>query len=515
MSELSTAGVIATRLVSCLGREQAVRALDLVLGQMSTADIGVLAYDWRFWARPKQMIDPLADWRWWGFLAGRGFGKSYAVSQFVNQEIEAGRAKQIGLAAQDEENSIGLQVLGPSGLIATAPPWNKPEWRASAKQLHWPNGAIGIVRTPEVPGKIRGWEYDLTWLTEFQSWPTGSMLEALSNFEISTRIGLARTVWDATPKRRHPILKQLIADYERDPLRFRIVRGSTHENAINLGNNYVEDLERKYGGTQKGREELLGEMLDDSESAIAKQAWIDLARRPAPSSYARTAIGVDPAITTKRSSDRTGIIRAGLGHDGQAYVTGDLSGKHQAEKWAGIVLDDYLEKRIDVVVVETNKGGDLVTSNLRAGATSRSLNVVVVGEKERPRHQRGVVFVKEVHARGPKEDRAQPMSTAYERGRVSHVIGVDLSTLEETLTTWEPTPGARSPDDLDALTHVIVELLDLKEHDADNRAGFRGITKAAKLLDGATERDAVDDPQAKSAASIARHLHHGGRGGRI
>jgi len=299
-------------------------------------------------------------------------------------------------------------------------------------------------------------------------------------------------------------LRELLAENERDPSRFVIVRGTTHENAINLADGYIEDLERKYGGTLRGREELLGEMLEDSETALVRQAWIDNARRHIPNRFVRRVIGVDPAVTSRAGNDKTGIVEAGLGADGQAYVLADLSGKHTPAKWADIVLDAYVTDSCDCVIVETNKAGELVTQNLRAHAGKKGLNVVVIGKEERPRHVLGTVYVKEVHARGPKEDRAQPLSTAYERGRVSHVIGVDLSALEDVLTTWEPAQGQRSPDALDALVHAVGDLLGLLSNKPDPRNGFPGLLEVNKGL----SRHAP-------SPSILNPLYGGGRGNRL
>lgn len=478
--EIAPAVKLIARIVALRGRADAHAIVDEVFDALPAVDAAALAHDWEFWARPKQR--PTGSWLTWGNLTGRGFGKTYGISKFINEEVEAGRARMIGLMAQDEANSIALQVLGPSGLIATAPPWFRPTWEATPMQLVWPNGARAVVRTPEVPGKIRGFDYDFAWLSEIQSFPTATGAEAISNMRLATRIGLQRTVWDATPKRRHPLLRELIAEHEADPDRHILIRGTTHENAINLADGYIDELEKKYGGTLKGREELYGEMLAESETALFRQSWIDRARRNPPDGTRRRLISVDPAITARKGSDRTGIVEAGLAADGQALVLGDFSDKHSPPAWAKIVLDRYGDNRLDLVLVETNRGGDLVTQNLRAAAESRGLRVVVVGKEEQPRHTPGVVHVKEIHSRGEKQDRAQPVATAYERGRVSHVRGVDLSSLEDTLTTWEPSPTSKSPDDLDALVAAVVELLGLNDNEPDPRAGFVGFAAAANRL---------------------------------
>lgn len=473
----SPAARIAQRLVEIHGA-RAQTVVDWFLSTCTNVELAACENDWGFWARPKQLPPP-SPWQSWGFLTGRGFGKTIAISKYINGEVEAGRAPLILLMAQDEQSAIDIQIKGPSGLIATAPHWFRPEWLASEMVLVWPNGSRAYVRTPEVPGKIRGLEYHLAWLSEVQSWPVASREEAYMNALLSTRLGRAQIVWDATPKKRHPILKKLLKAAE-DP-RHVVVRGATHENPF-LAKGYTEKLEAELGGTQRGREELLGEMLSDSDSALIRDEWINAARRNMPERLARRVIGIDPAVTNRAGNDRTGIVEAGLGLDDQVYVLGDHSGRHAADVWASIVLDAYVTKGCDCVVVETNKGGDLVTQNLRAAAAARGLSVVVLGKDERPRHVPGTVYVREVHARGSKEDRAQPLATAYERGKISHVNGANLAELEDTITTWEPVPGQRSPDALDALVHSVTELLGLSSNKGNPGAGFKGLAEANKAI---------------------------------
>ena len=461
------------------GPEVAERLVLATWRQLPVLERAALAADWSFWVRTKQDA-PARGCRTWGFLTGRGFGKTISISNFIRNEVEAGRAPLVCLIAQDEQSCIDIQVLGPSGLIATAPPWFKPTWEASALQLVWPNGARAYVRTPEVPGKIRGLEYYLTWASELQSWPTSSREEALTNVFLSTRLGAARVVWDATPKRRHPLLKELLAQHEADPRTHVVVRGTTHENAANLGDGYVADMERKYGGTLKGREELLGEMLEDAEGALFKQAWFK--RAVLPAALERRVVSIDPAVTSRKGSDMTGLVESGC-FAGQAYVIRNGTGKYEPAKWAGTALDWYVDDGCDELIAETNKGGDLVAQTIRGLAKDRGLEVEVLPKGAPPRRrQAGKVWIREVYARGAKEERAAPVATAYERGRVTHVVGADLASLEDTLTTWEPKPGADSPGDLDALVHSVVELLRLDENTPDPSAGFKGITEAAKAL---------------------------------
>lgn len=460
----------------------AAKVVEFCDAQDTTALAGLML-DWRgWWARPKQ-LPPEGRWRSWGFLGGRGMGKTRSCVEFINHEVDAGRATRIALAAQKLDRTIGMQV---QALIDTAPPWNRPEWIDSKLRLVWPNGAYALALTPEVPGEIRGDNYDLSWVCELQSWPTATMEEAFDNFQLSTRVGLARIVWDCTPKRRHPILLGLLDAAKENPEIHHVVRGTIYENAANLAPGVIADLERKMKDTQRGKEELLGEMLSEEEGATCEQEWIDQARRPRPDVLLRKVISIDPAATDRAGSDESGVCVAGLGHDGQAYVLADLSGKHAPHILASMVLDTYVAEGCDLVLIETNKIGLYATQNLRAVAQTKGLGVVVVDKNWIPQRVPRTVFVREIFSRGDKAERAQPLSTAYQRGRVSHVIGADLRQLEEVLTTWVPQPGrkVRSPDRLDACVGAVVELLSLAtiEQAADPRVAFKGLREANQAL---------------------------------
>jgi len=485
-----------------VGEEAARAAVRAILEGLTNVERAAMVHTWDYFARRKQ-IAPEGDWRSLGYLCGRGFGKTEACAQHVTDEVQAGRARFVGLAAQNEDKTIEVQV---GALIRVAPPWFKPQWEVTAKTLRWPNGARALALTPREPQNIRSPNFDLSWLSECQSWPSHEWEEAYSNFLFATRIGYARMIWDATPKRRNPLLIRLLRRQASDPAKHLIVRGTMYENAFNLGAGVLADLEAEFGGTQKGREELLGEMVEDADGVLFRQAWIDGARRHEPDTLTRRVLGVDVAVTVRKGNDATGIIDAGLGVDGQVYILGDHTGKYRPEQWSKLLVDLYLANDCDCIVIETNKGHDLVPFAVRSQAQTRGLHVVVVGKNEKlPPRVPGVVRIKEVFARGEKADRAQPLATAYERGRVSHVVGANLAELEDLMTTWEPEAGKRSPDRLDACVHAVVELLGLASDRPDAKAGFKGITEAARTL-------AATRPSVSLTSALYRK---GGGGGRI
>lgn len=510
IDERSPATRFAEDLVRAHGGYAAARAaFTRAMSETPVVEQAAMMLDWEgFWARPKQLAPP-GRWRTWGFLTGRMFGKTAAIGKFINAEVLAGRATMIGLAAQNLLRSKGMQV---PALIETAPPWNRPEWIDSKELLVWPNGAKALTLTPEVPGAIRGDNFDLSWICELQSWPAATMEEAFTNFFLSTRVGLARIVWDCTPKKRHPLLLELLESGRVDPENHHVVRGTSYENSSNIAAGVLDDLKRRLGSSAKGREELGGEMLDDTEGATCEQAWIENNRRPAPLTFVRSVISIDPAVTAHAGSDESGIVAAGLGPDGNAYIREDLSGKHGPGAWSGLVLDAYDRLGCDLIIAETNKGGDLIAQTLRATAQARGLSLVVVDKNWIPQRIRGTVFVREIHSRGDKSMRAEPLSTAYELNRVSHVIGADLVKLEAVLTTWVPQIGrkSRSPDRLDACVGAVVELLGIstKEPAANPKTAFTGILNVSQALQAKSPTPKASRP---SLASLLRMPPGGGR----
>jgi phage terminase large subunit-like protein len=234
-----------------------------------------------------------------------------------------------------------------------------------------------------------------------------------------------------TTPRPTPIIRSL-----RAAATTHITSGRTIDNAANLAPQFLDAVVRQYEGTRLGRQELDGEILDDAPGALWKLAQFDAARVDAAPDLRRVVVAIDPAVTAHEGSDETGIVVAGIGLDGRAYVLEDLSGTYPAEQWARRAVEAFRRHRADRIVCEVNNGGDLVEGTLRA--VDRS------------------VPVKQVRATRGKALRAEPVAALYEQGRVSHVGA--LSRLEDQCASWDPAGDHRSPDRLDALVWAITEL---------------------------------------------------------
>jgi Uncharacterized conserved protein len=361
--------------------------------------------------------------------SGRGFGKTRTGAEWVRAEIESGRRKRIALVGQSKADVRDTMVeLGESALLNICPPWFKPVYEPSKRRLVWPNGAVAVIYSGDEPDQLRGPQHDGAWVDELAKFKYPE--ETWNNLEFGLRLGPdPRVVVTSTP-RPIPIIKQLLADPATVD-----VQGSTYENLQNLPQTFIERMVRKYENTRLGRQELYGEILDDTPGALWRRDDIERLRVSKHPELVRVVVGVDPEASSDASAAETGIVAAGLGVDGHGYVLEDASLQASPAVWATAVVTAYYKFRADRVIGEVNNGGDMV------GHTISTVDA-------------NVAF-KAVYASRGKQTRAEPIAALYEQGRVHHV-GM-FAELEDQMCTW--VPGMKSPDRMDALVWALTELM--------------------------------------------------------
>jgi phage terminase large subunit-like protein len=217
-----------------------------------------------------------------------------------------------------------------------------------------------------------------------------------------------------------------------------VTRGSTFDNRKNLSLSYLKVLERRYGGTRLGRQEIDGQFVDDDAGALWTPSMLEASRWPmgkVQPKYVFTVVAVDPSVTANAKSDETGIVVAAVDASGHFYVLDDVSGRMDALDWARCAVEAHKHHGADAVVAEVNNGGDLVARMIQGVDAS--------------------VFVRPVRALRSKWQRAQPVAALYQQGRVYHVR--NFNTLEEQMLSYTPSASS-SPDRLDALVWALTEL---------------------------------------------------------
>ncbi len=428
----------------------------------------VVPFAFELWRRPEQIISR-EDWRFLCYICGRGKGKTWAIATEVNRRVEAGEAKAVGLMAPTEDRVEEVQI---QALIATAPPWFKPERYLGG--LVWPNGVIAEVHTAIAPRGSAGSNFDLVWLTEIVAWQKTTRVEAFDCITTACRTGRAQVICDTTSKGKNEIIETLLELHATDPAACIMIRGSTFDNPM-LSRKYLKSECAKYSGQSFG-EEICGLVYRQSAGASFKQAWIDRNRVKADEvpRLVRKVVAIDPSLVSTEGADDKGIVVGGDDGRGHAYVTDDLSGPHTPEEWGDIAVEQCAEHDAAGVVIETNHMGEQAGYTIKSRAAvyrsaefPHGLQVRYLPKKGGgpfPVRKPGIIYIREVYSRTDKQDRAGGSASETEAGHV-HMVGPRgrFAVLEGQLTTYVVGTGQRSPNQYDAHNFLIDELCDLAQ----------------------------------------------------
>lgn len=411
------------------------------LSGLSDAQCRALLHDWRFLARDSQ-VAPDGEWQIWLILAGRGFGKTRTGAEWAREQIKAG-ASRLGLIAPTASDARDVMVEGESGLLSVC--WagdkahdgtslGRPSYEPSKRRLTWANGAVATLFSAEEPERLRGPQHDRLWCDELAAWKY--LRETWDMAMFGLRLGdQPRTCITTTPKPL-PLVREIAKDR-----RTVITRGSTFDNAGNLAPTFLQAIKDKYEGTRLGRQELNAEILNDLPGALWTRDVIDKTRVKSAPDMQRVVVAIDPSGTKGESDDGDdiGIVVAGKGVNGRAYVLSDRTCKLSPAGWGRRGVQAYHEFKADRIIAERNFGGAMVQ------------HVIQTTEATVP--------YKEVTASRGKVARAEPVAALYEQGRVSHVGS--MPELEDQLCNIAPEgyAGEGSPDRADALVWALTELM--------------------------------------------------------
>lgn len=403
-----------------------------ILDGLSEAQAEQLAWDWKFWARPEQ-IAPEGDWLTWVILAGRGFGKTRSGAEWIRDQVAAGK-RRIALIGETQKDLEEVMIEGDSGIMSVFPPAERPSYRRRPVRIEFKTGAIALGYNATEPDQLRGPQFDAAWADELAKW--GYARETWDMLQFGLRLGDKPRQLVTTTPRPIPVLKEIIASASTV-----VTRGRTMDNAQNLAASFMRSINERYAGTRLGRQELEAEILDDIPGALWSRAMLDAASVSAVPDLVRVVVAVDPSGTRGASDDgdEVGIIVAGKGVDGNAYVTADRSCKLSPDGWGRRAVKAYREHKADRIIAERNFGGAMVEHVIKTVDAT--------------------VSYREVTASRGKIARAEPVAALYEQGRVKHVRG--LGELENQLCamTSDGYLNDGSPDRADALVWAITELM--------------------------------------------------------
>jgi phage terminase large subunit-like protein len=463
-----------------------------LLMQVDQKQVANLLWKWEFWARDNQ-VAPTGTWTYWLLLAGRGFGKTRTGAEWINKRVELGQSKRIALVAATAADVRKTMVEGESGILAKAPPWNKPVFEPSKLQLTWPNGAIAQMFSAEEPERLRGPQCDTFWADELCAWK--KMQETWDMLMFGFRLGRHPQGCITTTPKPVPLIKE-IKGLSKEGLT-KVTSGSTKENKGNLAEAFIKQTIKKYEGTRLGRQELDAVILEDMPGALWKREdidrkriqcatppikpfletdistglvrlregldWVTLRsqalsiRKAVGEDLTRLVVAVDPNASSGEDADETGITVEGKGLSGQGYLLADVSLHGTPNEWAStaVLMHDIFE--CDRIIGEANMGGNMVEHALATAAKFLKIQGL---------RQSDFCSIVLVHATRGKVTRAEPVSMLYEQGRISHVGSHPILEDQMCLFTsdFDRKEMGYSPDRVDSLvwgfTHLFLEATD-------------------------------------------------------
>jgi phage terminase large subunit-like protein len=387
-------------------------------------------WDWQAHGGQKE---PVGDWRTWLLMAGRGFGKTLAGAQWVSARARGCPGARIALVGATRDEVVKVMIEGQSGLLAVARCGETVEWAPTQGVVRFESGAEAFVYSAQMSEKLRGPEHHFAWCDELAKWKP-KREAAWDNLQMGLRLGTRPRGIVTTTPRSVALVRRV-----RDQPGTVVTHGRTVENA-HVPAEFVRWAVESYGGTRLGRQELDGVLFEEVEGALWTRAMLEASRRSGTlPRFKRVVVGVDPPATA--DGDACGIVVCALGEDEVAYVLADctVSGM-RPEGWAAAVCRAARTWEADRVVAETNQGGDMVTSVLRAVEPGLPLRAVSASKS--------------------KVARAEPVAARFETGKAK--LAGRFPELEDELAGLTygggyEGPGS-SPDRADAMVWAMSEL---------------------------------------------------------
>ena len=255
-------------------------------------------------------------WTTWLVLGGRGAGKTRLGAEWVRAAAYGTtpyaerRHRHIALIGETEHDVREVMIEGVSGLLRISPRDQRPLWFPTRRRLEWPNGAVAQAFSAEDPEQLRGPQFDAAWCDELAKWRRAG--DAFDMLQFGLRLGARPRQLITTTPRPTALIKRLIADP-----RTAVTRAATHANAAHLSPAFLDEIVQRYEGTRLGRQEILGEIIEDRPDALWSRAMIEACprarqRRRSRASWSasirRRAAGKArmPAASWRRAAPRTG-----------------------------------------------------------------------------------------------------------------------------------------------------------------------------------------------------------------
>jgi predicted phage terminase large subunit-like protein len=346
-------------------------------------DLALWRIRWELTALPHQREPEDGEYDTFLMLAGRGAGKTHTASNWIGLRAALFDGTR-WLATAPTSNDIRATCFeGDSGLLNIIPGSLIKDYNKSLFELTLKNGSMIRGIPASEPERYRGTQWHGCWMDELAAWDY--LEEAYDQIAftlrlVDPRIKRVQSIITTTPRP-----KELIVDLNEGKVGgdVYVARASSYDNKQNLSPTFFKQLE-SYAGTDLGKQEIEGVILDPENAGIVKRKWFRNwpADKPTPV-LEYVLASYDPATSEKTHNDPTACVVFGVfeQEDGAtSCIILDAWDEHLAyPELRRKVREDFKEvvygsdntfakgKKADLILLEDKSAGISLIQELQAG----------------------------------------------------------------------------------------------------------------------------------------------------
>ena len=260
---------------------------------------------WSLQALPHQKEPDDGEYDTFLMLAGRGSGKTHTASHWIGIRAWLYDNTRWLVTAPTSNDIRATCFEGDSGLLNIIPASLIRDYNKSLFEITLVNGSIIQGIPASEPERYRGKQYHGAWFDELCAFDY--LDEAYDGVQFTLRLkdprlSRVQQIITTTPKPRETIVDLAEGKIGGDVY---MVNASSYDNRENLSETFFKQLET-YDGTDMGRQEIYGEILDPESTGIIKRKHFKMwpASKPTPT-LEYVLASYDPATSEKTVNDPT------------------------------------------------------------------------------------------------------------------------------------------------------------------------------------------------------------------
>jgi predicted phage terminase large subunit-like protein len=372
---------------------------------------------WELQALPHQREPEDGEYDTFLMLAGRGAGKTFTASNWIGQRAEENPETRWLVTAPTTNDIRATCFEGDSGLLNIIPKELIRDYNKSLLEITLKNGSLIQGIPGSEPERYRGKQFHGAWFDELCAFEYIDDAYDQAQFTLRlTHPNLPRVqqIITTTPK---PL--ELIVDLNEGKVGgdVYVANASSFDNRANLSDTFFKQLET-YEGTDLGKQEIYGEILDPEDAGIIKRKQFRMwpAKKPTPE-LEYVIASYDPATSEKTMNDPTACTVWGvfqLEDGATSIILLDAWDAHLAyPELRRKVIDDFKEvvygsdndfgkgRKADLILMEDKSAGISLIQELQgAGVPVRGYNPGRADKVQRlnivaPLVAKGKVFIPE------------------------------------------------------------------------------------------------------------------------